>query len=319
MLGSSSPDPRIGARPNTRILPWRPHGNTFSILWYLLTNVPDVYFFPREGKLDAAFLAARRAFALKTALVTYVISGGLLTDNRPLLFRAIREADVVVGNSRHMTEIATKLGGHDVHTIYDGIDRRYYYPNPNQPNAQTSNRVLYAGSFRRYKRADLVVQEATRFPRWEFRLAGKGEEEDACRKLAQASNCKKVQFLGHLSAAQLGEEMRQAQLFFFPSAIEGHPQVLGQAAACGLPCIARRSYHPDYVVDGVTGLLADSEEQLSVVLAQLIRDSDLRSRMCAAAIMHATRFEWADITEQWQQIFETAVLQRKGGRRKRVS
>ena len=311
MLASSAADPRIVARPNTRILAWKKRGNTARTLLHLLADAPDVYFFPREGPMDSAFLWARRAFHLKTALVTYVISGGLESDNRPLLFRAVREADVVVGNSRHMAEIATKLGGKNVPTVYDGIDRRFYYPCPNPGTVQTSKVVLFAGSFRRYKRADLVVRGAARFPQWDFRLAGTGEEENACRKLAQNSDCRNIHFLGHLNAAQLGEEMRQAQLFFFPSEIEGHPQVLGQAAACGLPCIARSSYDPDYVVHGVTGLLANSEDQLSAALEQLTGDSDQRSRMSAAALKHAEQFEWNAVTEQWQQIMERAIVNRK--------
>ena len=319
LLGSGAPDPRIAARPNTRILPWRKRGNTASVLLHLLIHTPDVYFFPREGPLDAAFLAARRKLALKTALVTYVISGGLETDDRPLLFRAIRECDMSAGNSRHMAETVEKLGGKDVQTVYDGIDRRYYYPGSNDGNAQRGKRVLFAGSFRRYKRADLVVREAARFPQWEFRLAGTGEEEGACRQLAQDSNCRNVEFLGHLNADQLGEEMRQAQLFFFPSELEGHPQVLGQAAACGLPCIARSSYDPDYVVHGVTGLLANSEAELSAALEQLIGDPNLRSRMSAAAIQHAGKFEWDGVTQQWAEIMEKAIVQRENHRRQRVS
>jgi glycosyltransferase involved in cell wall biosynthesis len=109
----------------------------------------------------------------------------------------------------------------------------------------------------------------------------------------------------------LGEEFRQAQIFFFPSEVEGHPQVLGQAAACGLPCIARSSYHPDYVVDGVTGLLAGSDAELSAALSRLIQDAQLRSRMSAAAISHSEKFDWDEIAAQWAAIMEEAMIHRQ--------
>jgi glycosyltransferase involved in cell wall biosynthesis len=320
MLGAGRTDPRIAARPNTRILRWQKRGNTARILWHLLFHVPDVYFFPREGPLDAAFLSARAKLHWRSALVTYVVSGGLEDNtNRPILRRAIRECDVVAGNSRHMSETVARLGGRNVQTVYDGIDRRYYYPPPDPRHEGSPPSVLFAGSFRHYKRADLVVQEAAKHPEWEFRLAGTGEEESVCRRLAQDLNCRNVVFLGHLTAAQLGAEMRHAQIFLFPSEIEGHPQVLGQAAACGLPCVARDCYRPDFVVDGVTGLLVSSDDQISEALNRLIREPDLRNRMSAAAIQHAEKFDWDRVTEQWQQIMERAIANRKDRTRNCVS
>jgi glycosyltransferase involved in cell wall biosynthesis len=256
----------------------------------------------------------------KSALVTYVVSGGLEPDtNRSILRRAIRECDVVAGNSRHMSETVERLGGRNVQTVYDGIDRRYYYPPPGPRDEGERPRVLFAGSFRQYKRADLVVREAAKHPEWEFRLAGTGEEQSACHRLAQDLNCRNVVFLGHLSAAQLGAEMRRARIFFFPSETEGHPQVLGQAAACGLPCVARSSYHPDYVVDGVTGLLVSSEDGMSEALNRLIREQDLTARMSSAAVKHAEKFDWDRIAEQWQELLELAVVSYNMHRGKRVS
>ncbi len=320
MLGESAADPRIAARPNTRILRWEKRGNTARILWHLLTHIPDVYFFPREGPLDAAFLSARAKLLWKSALVTYVVSGSLAQDtDRPILRRAIRESDMVAGNSRHMSETVARLGARNVQTVYDGIDRRYYYPPPEHRHDSGRPRVLFAGSFRWYKRTDLVVREAAKNPGWEFRLAGMGEEQSACERLAQELNCSNVVFLGHLNPSQLGEEMRRARIFFFPSEIEGHPQVLGQAAACGLVCVARSSYHPDYIVDGVTGLLASSHERMSEALSRLIREPDLRLQMSSAAIKHAEKFDWDRITEQWQQIMEGAIANRKERVKKRVS
>ena len=250
--------------------------------------------------------------------MTYVVSGGLEQDSRPLLRRAIRECDVVAGNSRHMSETVERLGGRNVHTVYDGIDRRYYYP-PVSGDEGRRPRVLFAASFRHYKRADLVVREAAKHPEWEYRLAGIGEEQSTCERLAQDLNCSNVVFLGHLNAAQLGDEMRHSRIFFFPSELEGHPQVLGQAAACGLPCVARNSYHPDYVVDGVTGLLVSSDDEMSAALNRLMREPDLMAQMSLSAIQHAEKFDWDRIAEQWQDLLELAVSSHNSSERERVA
>src|SRR5580700_6783005 len=61
MLGDGPPDQRIRARENTKILRWTRHGNTPRWLTQVLLSIPDVYFFPREGPLDTAFLFLRRS------------------------------------------------------------------------------------------------------------------------------------------------------------------------------------------------------------------------------------------------------------------
>ncbi len=65
MLHEGDVDARIAARPNTRLISWLKHGNTLRVILKILGNVPDLYFFPREGPLDAAFLTLRRALAIE--------------------------------------------------------------------------------------------------------------------------------------------------------------------------------------------------------------------------------------------------------------
>src|SRR5229473_1294658 len=57
----------------------------------------------------------------------------------------------------------------------------------------------------------------------EFRLAGRGEEEEGCRRLASELKCRNAHFLGHVRQEELGREMRNADVFLFPSELEGHP------------------------------------------------------------------------------------------------
>ena len=105
--------------------------------------------------------------------------------------------------------------------------------------------------------------------------------------------------------------MRKADVFFFPSILEGHPQVLGQAAACGLPAVAMNLYRPDYVLHGETGFLAESDLELSEKLDVLLRDSALRQSMASAAACHSRKFDWDQITEQWIGIFQDVVRERQ--------
>lgn len=312
MFYQHDPDPRIFARPNTKLLRWTRHGNTARMVCYFLRHIPDVYFFPREGPFDAAVLWLRRQLRLKTAVVSYAVTGGLQNGvPRATLARNFDEADLVAANSTFLSHIMEKRLGRKIPTIYDGVDRRYFYP---AGKAKTSGLfvVLYAGSFRSYKRVDRVVRAAANFPEAQFRIAGRGEEEENCRELAKELNCKNVVFLDHLSQKVLGEEMRRADVFFFPSELEGHPQVLAQAAACGLPCVAMSSYRAEFVHNGVTGFLVDSESDLAEKLRLLIGDRNLRERMSAAALEHMKKFDWDQIVRQWGGLFETATQSRRG-------
>jgi glycosyltransferase involved in cell wall biosynthesis len=312
LLGDGAPDPRILARENTEILRWTRHGNTPRWLTHVLLSKIDIYFFPREGPLDILFMFLRRSLGLPIALVTYVVmalDGGV----GPKLARSIREADLVIGNSRFVTQTVEDRFGITAGTIYDGMKQELFYPPTEARSAGSKLTVLYAGSFQARKRVNVVIGEAKKWPSIEFRLAGKGkdEEEHKCRSLVKELGCRNVTFVGHLSQQGLAEEMRRADVFLFPSVLEGHPQVLGQAASCGLPAVAMDLYRPDYVVHGETGYLVKSESELSDKLGVLLSDQDLRLKMSAAAARHALQFDWDKVTRDWEAAFIEAVSKRR--------
>jgi glycosyltransferase involved in cell wall biosynthesis len=312
MLHEGAICPRLESRPNTTFLRWHEHGNTLRTAWQIVKKVPDVYFFPREGPLDAAFLGLRRYLRLKTAVVTYIVSGGLYSQSYPpARIRNIREADAVIANNDYLAQLLGQKLGVDAGTIYDGIDRRYFFPPEPGRASRDSVTVLFAGSLRPYKRVPLVVQQAASWPHVGFRIAGVGEEEQVCKNLAAELKCGNLEFLGHLSQAQLGDEMRRADVFLFPSIVEGHPQVLLQAAASGLPAIAMEVYRPDCIVNGTTGFLVGTDGELSEKLDLLIRQPELRRAMGEAAIASAQKFDCNVVAGKWQEAFEQAVAKRR--------
>jgi glycosyltransferase involved in cell wall biosynthesis len=311
LLGDGTPDPRILARENTEILPYHRHGNTPRWLASVLRSGIDIYFFPRFGPLDSMFLFLRRSLRLRVGLVTYIVMALDEIAVEPTMTRSIREADCVVGNSLHVSRTVKERFGVNTETIYDGIDRALYHP-PSQGRQNVSKlTVLYAGSLQARKRVDVVIREAAKRPSVEFRLTGKGVEEDKLRALVNDLRCRNVTFVGHLSQPQLAEEMRKADLFLFPSVLEGHPQVLGQAASCGLPAIAMEIYRPDYVAHDQTGYLVKSEDELSQKLSLLLTDHDLRRKMSVAAAQHALQFDWDRVTRDWENVFVQAAVKRR--------
>ena len=217
MLYEGAVDPRIASRPNTTFLRWREHGNTRRTLWQILQKLPDVYFFPREGPLDVAFLRLRRYLRLKTAVVTYIVSGGLhLESYSAARIRNIREADTVIANNNYLAQLLKEKLDVNAETIYDGIDRRYFFPPDSERASRAFVTVLYAGSLRPYKRAPMVVQQAARFPQVQFRIAGVGEEEQICRNLAAELKCRNVEFVGHLSQSATRRRNAPRRYLFLP-------------------------------------------------------------------------------------------------------
>src|SRR5579864_560350 len=190
MISDGNPDPRIAARENTKLLPYYRHGNTAQLLIRSLGFQPDVYFYPRFGPLDQAIFVLRKTLRLRTAVITHVVSAISGAAGKNPFARSIVESDAVFANSIHVAETVQQRFGIRAGTIYNGIDRRRFFPHAASAlNKAKPLTVLYAGSFRPWKRVELVIEQAARLPNTHFRLAGRGETEDYCRALCRKHNC----------------------------------------------------------------------------------------------------------------------------------
>jgi len=305
MMSDGEPDPRLLNRTNTELIPWTKHGNTLRVLKDLLYLQPDIYFFPRFGPLDRAFFELRKRLLLRTRLVTYIVTGVHPKTWSGLLIRLIKESDFLCANSGVLSRTIQERFSRPSTVVFDGVDKRYFFPSAKLRTDRLT--VLYAGSFLPNKRAEMVIEQAARLPNIEFRLAGRGPTEPACRTLCEQLNCTNVSFLGLLTPAYLGNEMRRADVFLFPSIVEGNPQVLLQAAASGLPCVAMNLYNSEYVVNDETGYRVGDDRTLSDKLDVLLDNHELRARMSQAAVKHALGFDWDRIAEQWAEIFKEVV------------
>src|SRR5215467_13669047 len=138
--------------------------------------------------------------------------------------------------------------------------------------------VLFVGSLRPFKQPQLLLQAALRFPEADFRIAGDGPLASELRGRIEHEHLSNVALLGPMTALQLRDEYRSADVFLFPSAWEGSPKVILEAAACGLPVVVRNSYSPETVVHGATGYQAASEQEIYSFLGALLSSTELRTK-----------------------------------------
>ena len=115
-----------------------------------------------------------------------------------------------------------------------------------------------------------------------------------------------VQLLGHVK--DIAAVYAAADVFVFPTHEEGGPQVIYEAAGCGLASIVSPMGAGRIVRDGIECLLIDplKPEDLAAAITRLAEDEVLRKTMCAAAAERARSFTWAhaaaDLYRQFSEI-----------------
>ena len=147
--------------------------------------------------------------------------------------------------------------------------------------------VLCVCRFYPRKRLALLLRAAARLrpriPELEIRIAGGGPEEEKLLSLWRRLHLNgTVRWLGNVSQTTLAREYQTCDVFCLPSVQEGFGIVFLEAMAAGKPIVAARAAAvPEVVMDGVSGLLAepDNDEALANALARLHSDAALRASL----------------------------------------
>lgn len=148
------------------------------------------------------------------------------------------------------------------------------------------------------------------FPDWRLVIWGEGQERTALeRQVRDARLTDRISLPGNSS--QPLSWLETADLFVLSSRFEGFPNVLVEAMSAGIPVIACDcDFGPAEIVsDGVDGLLVPPDDILSLAEAmrKAMSDDGLRSRLAAAAVTSAERFELTRIVQLWDSLVNKAL------------
>jgi glycosyltransferase involved in cell wall biosynthesis len=117
-----------------------------------------------------------------------------------------------------------------------------------------------------------------------------------------------VRVTGRLPRSQVQDELAAASVYVAPAPKESFGIAALEARCAGLPVVAsRRSGVGEFIGDRIDGILVDSDAEMVVALADLVRDPGLRDRIAAHNRDVAPAFDWADVLERTDHLYELAA------------
>ncbi|HEY9110793.1 MAG TPA: glycosyltransferase family 4 protein [Rhodanobacteraceae bacterium] len=224
--------------------------------------------------------------------------------------RVLRRAERVVAVSRFVAETARQtLLDVPMQVIYNGVDINKFRPGNRQRKPDEPFRLLYVGSWKKLKGVDLLAP-IMRELRNGFELRYTGGPPAEHDKTAVPAN---MHDLGRLQ----GEDavvavMQDADALLFPSQSEGHPLVVIEAMACGLPVFATRgSSLAEVIEDGVTGILCQPNDITSFASAVRSLSHDrqiLKVLMREARHSAEQQFSINNMCSGYLEVYERCLL-----------
>jgi glycosyltransferase involved in cell wall biosynthesis len=238
--------------------------------------------------------------------------------------RVVDRADaVVVGSEFSRRQLRDVLGARTDHVavVPYGIDPRFA-PRPKRADLverwglRDRTVVLFLGGLKPRKNLEVLldVWAAVVPARPEARLivAGGGPLLATLRRRAERLGvAASVVLTGYVPEAEKPDCYNLADVFFFPSAMEGFGLAVGEAMSSGLPVVASdRGSIPELVVDGEGGFVSDprDRERFAERLRLLLGDPALRRRLGHAnAARIEERFRWERCVDGTRRVYEEAL------------
>ena len=267
----------------------------------------------------AAVRAARRARV--PALVTFHSmlhrSSFLLGASEALFGWSARGVVLSAVSSVVAEQVARWIPGANVGVLPNGLDAAFWRAGTDTPPA---DEIVFASAIRlsRKKRPLRLIRafaDAVRFvagaPAMRLVVAGSGPESAPMRRLADELGVgDRVELPGQLSRVALRELYARSHAFVLPSERESFGIAALEARTAGLPVIGMlASGVRDFVRQGVDGLLARDDAELSRHMSRLALDAPFREYVRHRNRVMVPPYDWRDVRAMHLDFYALAGAQ----------
>jgi glycosyltransferase involved in cell wall biosynthesis len=175
--------------------------------------------------------------------------------------------------------------------------------------------ALWVGEFRPHKNLEfllaawnsIVVEAGEPLP-----LVLAGAQEEGFEKIKRESERRGlaglVRFPGFIRETDIAAVYSAATVFVFPSLYEGFGLPPLEAMACGTPCVVSNSSS----LPEVTGRAAmmfnpTSVEQFRECVVRVLKDQELRDKLCAEGLRQSALFSWERATQETLEVYRRTL------------
>jgi len=241
---------------------------------------------------------------------------------RLLLRASMRQAAAAIVSSRHTAERVmahAALPAAQIHVLPLGVDYdAFSQPRPEiipevLPLLPPRPYILFVGNLEPKKGIDILLDAYARVAaklQWHLLLVGRfaWRSSDLARRLQAYQGPGRIHCLGYQPQAYLPELYRRAQVFVFPSRVEGFGLPILEAMAAGVPVI-----HSDHPVLNETAAGAgiafarDNPSALAAALSRLHASPELQQQCVHNGQRHAACRSWQAWAESALAIVRSCV------------
>lgn len=228
----------------------------------------------------------------------------------------IKHFDLFTAVSEPATEYFRTLSTRPVTIVPNAIDIDKYRDAPKSAIRDSKMKsILYIGRLENRKGLKYLLRAfailAANRSDVQLLIAGSGADEAKLRQFVKDNDIPRVTFLGFISDKDKIHHLHRADVFCSPAHYgESFGIVLLEAMAAGCPIVAGDNVGYQSVMQG-TGALSLVNPQDTVDFARrlelMVFDEGLRQLWLKWAEPYVTKFNYSDISRQYQQVYKEAI------------
>lgn len=258
------------------------------------------------GKKDSLFVTVHDAIPF-----VYSASRAAFTVYKYELLRSFKRAQAIITVSEHAKQELlkyTNVSSDKVFAVHNGIDHSRYFPAESRPDNEVFTIKYLGGLGVPHKNAKMLLETALVLRNqgvpFRMEIGGYLPEQHTLRLFAQKHALKEVHFAGFVPEDAMRAFYQTADLFFFPSLLEGFGFPPLEAMACGTPALVSDIPVLRETLNEAAFYSEPTAEQFAEKISTLQQSPTLLSEKREQAIAQAQQYSWEKSAQQMVDLYQ---------------